>query len=230
MQKAKKLLGKKYDFAFDLNNNTYYCSELIYKIFEGTALQFPTPKMTFKKEGSNEFLPFWIDYFEKLNCAIPEGEPGLNPTGMSRSDCFFEVVKYIPIQCVDVKIKKIEFQLVHQSYFIYAKDMKTKQTLLIVSPVSRYSPSETLKPLKKGDQLTLRLEYLERRMPIIIGDNFGQNYTIFGCKMYIRKYKRPKYRRRNQLFSEVVLAHNLFGGYQIEIPPATRNSKEDSNF
>ena len=30
-------------------------------------------------------LPVWEKYFEALNLSIPEGEPGLNPGGMSLS-------------------------------------------------------------------------------------------------------------------------------------------------
>jgi hypothetical protein len=47
---------------------------------------FETPNMTFKKEGTDELLPFWIEYFEKLNIPVPEGKPGINPTGLSRSE------------------------------------------------------------------------------------------------------------------------------------------------
>jgi hypothetical protein len=42
--------------------------------------------MTFKKEGTDEILPYWIQYFEKLNTPVPEGMPGVNPTGLSRSE------------------------------------------------------------------------------------------------------------------------------------------------
>jgi len=47
---------------------------------------FETPDMTFKKEGTDEILPYWLDYFEKRNLPVPEGKPGINPTGLSRSE------------------------------------------------------------------------------------------------------------------------------------------------
>ena len=82
-------VGKAYDFSFDLTNDTYYCSELIYLAFvaaSGDSLFFDTPPMTFKADNSNEYYPYWITYFEDLNMDIPEGQPGLNPNGMSLSE------------------------------------------------------------------------------------------------------------------------------------------------
>ncbi|WP_160150032.1 hypothetical protein [Parabacteroides sp. Marseille-P3160] len=34
------------------------------------------PEMMFKAPGSDEFLPEWVMYFERLDLPIPEGEPG----------------------------------------------------------------------------------------------------------------------------------------------------------
>jgi len=82
-------LGKKYDFAFDLENDTYYCSELLYVAFveaSGDSLFFETPPMTFKDMATNKFHHYWITYFEALNIDIPEGKLGLNPNGMSLSE------------------------------------------------------------------------------------------------------------------------------------------------
>ncbi len=207
LEKAKLLLGKKYDFAFDLNNDTYYCSELIYKIFEDTELCFPTPPMTFKKDGSDEFLPFWIEYYHKRNLPIPEGELGLNPTGMSRSNFFAELEKYMPTKNVAVKVTKIEFKSEYLSYFIFADEVATKNKLLIISPVSRYAPSETRKPVKKGEEYLLELEYIERRYLIIGNYTYGTTHQVFGKDIYVRRNKKNK-----KLF-EVVIAHNLYGGY-----------------
>jgi len=82
-------VGKGYDFAFCFENDLYYCSELIFVAFaeaSGNLIFFETPPMTFKAPNSTEFLPFWVDYFANLNIPIPEGEPGLNPNGMARSE------------------------------------------------------------------------------------------------------------------------------------------------
>lgn len=86
---AKSLLGKKYDHVFDINNDTYYCSELIYESFKNanddTAV-FDLAPMTFIDPDTGVTFDIWTDYYENLNVAIPEGKPGINPGGISTSD------------------------------------------------------------------------------------------------------------------------------------------------
>jgi hypothetical protein len=38
--------------------------------------------MTFKELNSENFLPAWEEYFNKMNVPIPEGKPGINPGDM----------------------------------------------------------------------------------------------------------------------------------------------------
>ena len=83
------LLGKPYDFIFDITDDTYYCSEIIYE-----GLQFADNDqqimqlnpMTFNKPGTDTPFVHWIEYYKEFNHEIPEGELGLNPGGMSRSE------------------------------------------------------------------------------------------------------------------------------------------------
>ncbi|MCL2167660.1 MAG: hypothetical protein FWH59_00870 [Lentimicrobiaceae bacterium] len=89
LRRACSNLGKGYDYTFDLENDLFYCSELVYDAYayaSGDPIFFETPNMTFKKEGTDEFLLYWVEYFEKNNHAIPEGKPGINPIGLSRSN------------------------------------------------------------------------------------------------------------------------------------------------
>jgi len=89
MNRACSHLGKGYDYAFDLENDLYYCSELVYDAYAHATRDpvfFETPPMTFKKEEADDILPYWIEYFEKLQLPIPEGKLGINPTGLSRSE------------------------------------------------------------------------------------------------------------------------------------------------
>lgn len=83
---ATNLLGKPYDAYFDINNDAYYCSELIHLSLQrannGKPV-FELHPMTFKDPDTNDFFGIWKVYFEKLGVAIPENEPGLNPGGMS---------------------------------------------------------------------------------------------------------------------------------------------------
>ena len=83
------LLGKPYDFIFDITDDTYYCSEIIYeglKVADSSQEILALNPMTFNEPGTNEPFRHWVDYYNKLNHPIPEGELGLNPGGMSRSD------------------------------------------------------------------------------------------------------------------------------------------------
>ena len=93
---AKTKLGKAYDEGFDINNDKYYCSELLYESFReannGVPI-FELQPMTYIDPDTKETFPIWADYFKDLGIPIPEGEPGLNPGGMSKSD-FIEIVHY----------------------------------------------------------------------------------------------------------------------------------------
>ncbi len=93
-QFAMESKGKAYDEAFDMTNNKYYCSELIYDAFrhanKGTPV-FRLFPMTFNDPETNQTFPIWKEYFEKLNIPIPEGQPGLNPGGLSTSQ-FVDIV------------------------------------------------------------------------------------------------------------------------------------------
>ena len=86
---AKTLIGKSYDIVFDINNDQYYCSELIYESFkyanDGVPI-FQLFPMTFHDPDTESTFPIWKSYYEEINAEIPEGEPGLNPGGISRSE------------------------------------------------------------------------------------------------------------------------------------------------
>lgn len=90
------LLGKPYDFAFDINNDCYYCSELLFKGFLDTTGKpiFNLEPMTFKDPDNKVIFPIWADYFKKLKIPVPEGKPGLNPGSISRSDKIEIVYKF----------------------------------------------------------------------------------------------------------------------------------------
>lgn len=82
------LLGLPYDDIYVMGDSTYYCSELIYEMFTNSGDSseiFKLNPMTFKDAATGKFLPFWIDYYQKLGVEIPEGKPGLNPNGMFQS-------------------------------------------------------------------------------------------------------------------------------------------------
>ena len=86
---AIKQIGVPYDEPFLYNNKKYYCSELIYDAFKSSNQNkpfFELEPMTFKTPNSNTYFKAWVDYYKKLNIEIPEGKPGINPAGISRSN------------------------------------------------------------------------------------------------------------------------------------------------
>ena len=82
---AKSKIGIKYDEAFLMNNNSYYCSELIFEAFEKDSI-FKLKPMTFLHPETNDTLSVWRNYYSKLGVEIPQNEPGINPGIMSLSN------------------------------------------------------------------------------------------------------------------------------------------------
>ena len=86
IQHGMTLIGKDYDEEFKINNNKFYCSELIYEMFFVSNKNkdfFQLKPMTYKVDGVT--LPIWENYFKTINIPIPENKPGINPGGISIS-------------------------------------------------------------------------------------------------------------------------------------------------
>jgi len=97
LKEALSLKGKVYDEVFAIDNEAYYCSELIYEIFlraNGNNPVFNLQPMTFKDPDTGKILAAWEDYFSKLGVSIPEGKPGVNPGGISRSSVLSIIYVY----------------------------------------------------------------------------------------------------------------------------------------
>jgi len=89
IDEALKLTGKPYDDYFDITNDAYYCSELVYLAFlkaNNNKPVFPLAPMTYKSPKTKETFPVWQEYFKELNVSVPEGKPGINPGGISCSE------------------------------------------------------------------------------------------------------------------------------------------------
>lgn len=84
---AESHLGKEYDFAYDEDNDKFYCSELIRFSFldkNGNPI-FEPLAMSFKNKKTGEISSYWTEHFKKLNLDIPEGKPGTNPADLAKS-------------------------------------------------------------------------------------------------------------------------------------------------
>ncbi len=82
-------MGTPYDDAFIYHNKKYYCSELIYDAYKyanGNRPFFRLEPMTFKDPATGKTFPVWEEYYKQLNMPVPEGKPGCNPAGISRSE------------------------------------------------------------------------------------------------------------------------------------------------
>jgi hypothetical protein len=67
---------------------------LYYSFLENGKSIFNLYPMTFKDPNTRNFDPAWIAYYERLGLPIPEGEPGLNPGGISRSPYIMMIYKF----------------------------------------------------------------------------------------------------------------------------------------
>lgn len=95
VEKAKTYLGRPYDFQYMPSDSALYCSELVQLSYfdrSGEAI-FPQVPMSFHDQNG-QILPFWTTYYQQWNMAVPEGEPGTHPGGISRSDKITIVGKF----------------------------------------------------------------------------------------------------------------------------------------
>jgi len=81
----KSKIGVDYDNAFLLNNEKYYCSELIYEAFVKDSV-FRLKPMTFLHPKTEDTLSIWKEYYSDLKVEIPQNKLGINPGIMSLSD------------------------------------------------------------------------------------------------------------------------------------------------
>ena len=82
---SKSKLNIKYDEVFLINNNSYYCSELIYEAFLDDSI-FELKPMTFLHPKTKDTLKVWKDYYKEIEVEIPQNKMGINPGIMSLSN------------------------------------------------------------------------------------------------------------------------------------------------
>ena len=88
---AKQYLGKQYNHLFLPDTDTFYCSELIHKVFyeaNGCKLVFEPQFLNYIKTGENCIDQYWIDLYKKHNQIVPHGENGSHPNNLSLDKAF----------------------------------------------------------------------------------------------------------------------------------------------
>lgn len=85
LEKANTMLGKPYNFNYILDENSYYCSDFIERIFRTDHI-FKLEPMTFIDPKTGKTNEFWQNFYDKKNIKVPEGEPGCNPNGLAGSE------------------------------------------------------------------------------------------------------------------------------------------------
>ena len=81
---SKSQLNTEYDNVFLMNNEKYYCSELIYEAFLNDSI-FNLQPMTFLHPETKDTLAVWKEYYSELKAEIPQNKLGINPGIMSLS-------------------------------------------------------------------------------------------------------------------------------------------------
>lgn len=96
VERAANQLGRPYDYAFDEENDDYYCSELMRFSYLDSLENpiFPPIAMTFKNRETGETEAYWKRHFAGLQLEIPEGKPGTNPADLSKSPAIDIVHRY----------------------------------------------------------------------------------------------------------------------------------------
>ena len=95
VERAKTYLGKPYDRQYLPGDSAIYCSELVHLAYLDSEEKpiFPQQPMSFHDQ-SGHVTQFWKDYYQQWHMNVPEGWPGTNPGGISRSDAIEIVGKF----------------------------------------------------------------------------------------------------------------------------------------
>ncbi len=83
--RAMSLLGAPYNFTYTHTSDGYYCSQLVYECYRyksGNTF-FALDTLRFRDPETDRIIPFFVTYYQELEIAIPEGEPGTHPATLS---------------------------------------------------------------------------------------------------------------------------------------------------
>lgn len=79
---ARTMLGKPYNTAYVLNDDSYYCSDFIERAFRALHV-FALQPMNFRNPQTGEISRHWVDLYRGMGMEVPQGLPGTNPNDMA---------------------------------------------------------------------------------------------------------------------------------------------------
>ncbi|MBS9337561.1 YiiX/YebB-like N1pC/P60 family cysteine hydrolase [Fructobacillus parabroussonetiae] len=82
VKRARQFIGQPYNHGFFENGPGLYCSQLVTRAFSDEQV-FKEEPLQFGPNGT--ILPHWLDYYRKLQRAIPIKELGSSPNSLLRS-------------------------------------------------------------------------------------------------------------------------------------------------
>jgi len=82
--KARTMLGKPYNTAYVLNEDSYYCSDFIERAFRAHHV-FALQPMNFRNPQTGQIAQHWVDLYRGMGMDVPQDLPGTNPNDMAAS-------------------------------------------------------------------------------------------------------------------------------------------------
>ncbi len=79
---ARTMLGKPYNTAYVLNDDSYYCSDFIERAFRAHHV-FALQPMNFRNPQTGEISQHWVDLYRGMGMDVPQDLPGTNPNDMA---------------------------------------------------------------------------------------------------------------------------------------------------
>src|SRR5690606_7093203 len=95
--KANSMLGKPYNWSYVLNEESYYCSDFIERIFREDSV-FEHIPMNFKNSETQQIDDFWVQFYQKLEMEVPQDQLGTNPNQLASSEKLIRIGNLIAIQ------------------------------------------------------------------------------------------------------------------------------------
>ncbi len=97
VSRAMRRVGQPYDYLFDAEGETTYCSELVQQCFVDSTsrLIFEPIPMTFR-DRDGQIPQQWIDLYAKHGRKVPEGAPGSNPAALLRHPHVSSIIRVQP--------------------------------------------------------------------------------------------------------------------------------------